>query len=83
MDGIYAASITLAQSSLGLSVAATLCYTEEERRYMMTLEWPRSASVNAEGNVGEWLYAALHRLIQEYDNHNVVNAVVEPFEILK
>ena len=77
MSEIMAASLSLAQSDLGLSVSGHLLHSEEGRRTHVTLEWKLPHPINAGGNPGEWLYSVLCRVVQDYDMHDVLAAEVD------
>ena len=77
MSEIMAASLSLAQSDLGLSVSGHLLHSDDDRRTHVTLEWKLPHPINAGGNPGEWLYAVLSRVVQDYDLHEVLAAEVD------
>lgn len=78
MSEIYAASISLSQSNRGTSVRAHLLYSSEGTARELTLDFANLGDINANGDVSEWLYAALGRLLMDYDMHSVTEARVLP-----
>lgn len=78
MASIYAASLTLSQGSGVPHASATVLYSEGGRQTTVTLEWPLPTPVNADGNAGEWLYAMLSRVVQDFDEHDITGAASKP-----
>ena len=78
MSEIYAASISLSQSNRGTSVRAHLLYSSEGTARELTLDFANLGDINANADVSEWLYAALGRLLMEFDAHDVVEGRVLP-----
>lgn len=76
MDGIYAASLSLSQSVDGTSCRAHLLYSSGGTAREFTLDFAKLGDINANGDASEWLYAALGRLLMEYDAHDVLEARV-------
>jgi hypothetical protein len=44
----------------------------------VSLGWDLPHPINPGDNPGEWLYAMLSRVVQDYDEHVVNSATVEP-----
>jgi hypothetical protein len=47
------------------------------------MEWKLPHGINAGGNPGEWLYAILSRLVQDYDMHVVTDASIDGSHMLR
>lgn len=71
MEPIYAVSLSASQSAGPPSVTAALVYSEGPARSTVRLEWELPTRINPAGNAGEWLYAVLSRLVQDYDDHTI------------
>ena len=78
MSQIYAASISLSQSTTGTTCRAHLLYSSQGTARELTLDFPNLGDINANGDVSEWLYSALSRLMMDYDMHAVTEARVLP-----
>ena len=78
MSRIYAASLSLSQGAGIPQVSATLLVSEEGRQTTVNLGWDFPHPINPGDNPGEWLYAMLSRLVQDYDEHAVLAARFEP-----
>lgn len=82
MSEIYAASISTSQSNQGVSVRAHLLYSSDGTARELTLEFPKLDGINANGDVSEWLYSVLSRIVMDYDMHVVAEARVLPVRAL-
>ena len=78
MSRIYAASLSLSQGAGVPQVSATLLVSENGRQTTVNLGWDLPTPINPGDNPGEWLYAMLSRVVQDYDEHVVNAATVEP-----
>lgn len=74
MIDIYSVSLVASQSVDGPYVRAQLGLSQDHRTTKIALEWQLPTRINADGNAGEWLYAVLSRLVQDYDEHMVTSA---------
>lgn len=79
MKPIYAASFSVSQGAGTPSVRATLLSSLDGDESMVTMEWTFPTPINPDGNAGEWLYAALSRLVQDFDDHMVTKVEFKPF----
>ena len=77
MVDIYSACISVSQSVDAPRVTASLGLATDDRKSMIHLEWTLPTRINADGNAGEWLYAVLSRVVQDYDEHVVTSAEFE------
>jgi len=80
MTHIYAASLSISQGSGVPQVHANLLVSEEGHKSVIKLGWDLPTPVNAEGNAGEWLYAVLSRVVQDYDEHTVKSVSFENYK---
>lgn len=78
MPRIYAASLSMSQGSGVPQVNATLLLSEDGRQTTVNLGWRLPTPVNDSVSPGEWLYAVLSRVVQDYDDHTVFSAVLKP-----
>lgn len=78
MTEIYAASLSLAQGSEGTTVSASLLMSADGQCREVSLEWPNLGDINANGDVTEWLYSALSRLVTNYDEHRIKTTSITP-----
>jgi hypothetical protein len=80
MVPIFAVSLSASQSAGPPEVTATLVYAEDQARSRVSLRWQLPTRINPGSNAGEWLYAVLSRLVQDYDDHTVelVTVTTEP-----
>lgn len=69
MEPILSVALTVTQGSTTPTATATLGYTEEHARSHVHLRWDLPTRINAGPQVGEWLYAVLSRLVQDFDDH--------------
>lgn len=83
MTPIYSVSISASQGSSVPTVSATVCCSDETGTRTVNLSWKQPHAINAVGHPGEWLYALLNRLVQDYDEHNVDWAIIEPSPLAK
>lgn len=74
MTDIYAVAISASQSIDRPKARAELLHSNGGRKTVLTLEWELPHGINADGQPGEWLYAVLSRLVQDFDDHQVVRA---------
>lgn len=74
MPRIYAAALSMSQGDGVPTVHANLLVSEDGRKTSLSLGWDLPTPINAGGNVGEWLYAVLSRLVQDFDEHSVERA---------
>lgn len=74
MERIYAASMTASQGAGAPTVRMHLVTSQDGDEAVVTLEWELPTPINAGDNAGEWAYALLSRLVQDFDDH-VVTAV--------
>ena len=77
MQPIFAVAIAASQGSDTPVVTATLTYAEEHARSAVNLRWELPTRINAPGQAGEWLYAVLSRLVQDFDDHTVERVTYE------
>jgi len=77
MVDIYSVSLVASQSIDGPYVRAVLGLSEDGKNTRINLEWQLPTRINAAGNAGEWLYAVLSRVVQDYDEHVVTSAEYE------
>ena len=77
MVDIYSACISVSQSVDAPRVTASLGLATDDRKSMIHLEWTLPTRINADGNAGEWLYAVLSRLVQDYDEHTITSVEYE------
>ena len=78
MKPIYSVALSLSQGASAPRAEAVLGYLDDTIRRTLHLSWDLPHAVNADGDEGEWLYAVLSRIVQDYDDHNVNKAVYEP-----
>jgi hypothetical protein len=83
MTDIYAACLSVSQSVDRPRATAHVLHTEDGRRTSFTMEWKLPHGINAGGNPGEWLYAILSRLVQDYDMHVVTDASIDGSHMLR
>lgn len=69
MEPILSVALTITQGASTPTATATLGYTEDHMRSHVHLRWDLPTRINADGQVGEWLYAALSRVVQDFDDH--------------
>lgn len=79
MGRIYAASLTASQGSGVPSVRMHLITTQDGDQAAVTLEWELPTPINPSDNPGEWAYALLSRLVQDFDDHVVTAVKFIPF----
>lgn len=77
MTMIYSVAISASQSCDPPSVTASLGLADDDRKAMLHLRWELPTRINADGNAGEWLYAVLSRLVQDYDEHTITSVEYE------
>lgn len=77
MSEIYAVALTVSQGAGRISATAALLHSEEGRKTNIAMEWKLPHPINAGGNPGEWLYAVLSRITQDYDLHQVTRAEID------
>lgn len=77
MDPILSVALTATQGSDTPQVTATLGLHTETQRSHVHLAWELPTRINADGNVGDWLYAVLNRLVQDFDEHVVTKVTHE------
>lgn len=80
MRPIYSVALTVTQGEGTPTATATLGYHEETQRSHISLSWDLPCSINAGGNPGEWLYAVLSRLVQDFDDHTIERVAFETDE---
>lgn len=80
MGDIYAVAVSASQSIDGPSARAELLHSNGGRKTVLTLEWKLPHAINADGQPGEWLYAVLSRIVQDFDDHQVVRAEYDRFQ---
>lgn len=83
MEPILSVALTATQGSNTPTVTATLGYTEEHARSSVHLRWELPTRINADGQIGEWLYAVLSRLVQDFDEHIVERVAYETDGLIK
>lgn len=71
MTQIYSACVSVSQGLDAPVVRAYMSFAEDEHKTDIDVQWSLPSRINADGNVGEWLYAVLNRLVQDYDDHQV------------
>ena len=76
MNGIYAVALTITQGASGPTPSAHLSYSEDDRKYMLHLQWPEMPKRQAAGDAGQWLYSVLLRLVEDFDEHTILSAEV-------
>lgn len=74
MGDIYAVAVSVSQSIDGPTARANLLHSNDGRKTTLNLEWKLPHPINADGQPGEWLYAVLSRIVQDFDDHEVVSA---------
>lgn len=75
---LYAVCISVSQYTEAPLVGATLTSLIDGQRVEMHLKWSGIPFLNCPDNAGTWLYGLLSQMVQNFDNHEVVSAVVEP-----
>lgn len=79
MARIYAASLSMSQGDGVPQVHANLLVSQDGAKTSVALGWDLPTPINADGNAGEWLYAVLSRLVQDYDDHTVKSVAFERY----
>lgn len=79
MARIYAACLSLSQGAGVPQAHANLIVSEDGQQTSVALRWDLPTPINADGNPGEWLYAVLSRLTQDYDDHTIESVAFEPY----
>lgn len=77
MTQIYSASIQVRQMDEAPVVTASILFTEYEHAVDIDLHWELPHAIEADGNAGEWLYAVLSRVVQDYDDHTLNRVKIE------
>ena len=83
MQPILSVALTATQGRGTPTVTATLGYHEEQVRSHVNLRWELPTRINSDGNPGEWLYAVLSRLVQDFDDHVVDTVSYETFGVVE
>lgn len=71
MEPILSVALTATQGASTPEVTATIGLHQDSQRSHVHLAWELPTRINADGNVGDWLYAVLSRLVQDFDEHIV------------
>ena len=74
---VYAVSLSASQGSEPGKATAYLSVVSEGRHTDLRVEWQLPTAINADGNPGEWLYAVLSRLVQDFDEHTITYAALD------
>lgn len=83
MEPIYAVALSITQGADGPTPVAHLSYTDDDRKYMLRLQWSEMPKRNAAGDAGQWLYSVLLRLVEDFDAHEITQAQVDGVEQMK
>lgn len=79
MTRIYAASLVASQGVGVPTVRLHLITSQDGDQASVTLEWNLPTPINPADNPGEWAYALLSRIVQDFDDHEVTKVEFIPF----
>lgn len=83
MNDIYAVAVSVSQSGAHITATATASHRQEDTRTSVSLAWTGLPALNADGDVGTWLYGVLSQMVYNFDDHDVTEADTEGLEQMK
>jgi hypothetical protein len=77
MSEIYAVALSVSQGADDLNPTAFLNLNQDGRKTMLQLAWVGLPAIKADQDPGGWLLGVLETLVENFDDHHVLSAVMD------
>lgn len=77
MSQIYAVALSVSQGADDLNPTAFLNLNDDGRKTMLQIAWTGLPAIKADQDPGGWLLGVLETLVENFDDHQVLTAVID------
>ena len=83
MNSIYSVALSFSQSEVGAHQSAHVAVAAEDMSVTMHLRWDLAPEYDSQIDPGTWLYRQLAHLVENFDDHDIVNVKLNGVEQMK